>query len=289
MFLLQVQCHSVKEDGFGLSSKKGRRKLGIEHLQRVIDRCKSVERLGLDPFLVEVDDLVAVIREYFPDWESLEELSLDSKAINCLASVVKLQGDWVRHRSTSLYTDPFLVEEKLHRLSAECLAQIFLDVWHPIVEMEQVSVEGLAAALKYWRGLLPLEERWIKTDLLMAEPGSATREELIMQNIMGEEAFTEELERLWRELKRRVGRNGKLPYWDFVGSETFEETVQRAYMTSFLVTYGYATLEVHPLEEEVFVRPFDGPRSLLGKKRVVSIPVSVSLEEWRLWHENRHE
>ncbi len=60
-------------------------------------------------------------------------------------------------------------------------------------------------------------------------------------------------------------------------------------MVSFLVTYGYATLEVHPLEEEMYIKPFEKPISTLGKKQTVSIPVSVSIEEWRKWREGKQD
>jgi len=272
-----------------LSSKRQKRKSGEEHLQRIIEMCKSVEERGLDPFLIDVNDVITIIREYFPEWQSLEEFNLDAEAINRLASVIKLQSDWVRHRSTSLYTDPFLLEEKLRKLSRESLASLFLKAWHPIVEMEQISPHSLSEAIKYWQGLLPLNERWTKTAFMKTELGAASREELIKQRIIAEKAFTEELEMLWRELRQKVGENEKIPYWNFVGADTYEETVRRAYMTSFLVTYGYATFEVHRLEEEIFIIPFSKPRSLLGKKQVVSIPISVSVEEWRRWKESKRD
>jgi len=72
--------------------------------------------------------------------------NLDSEAINRLASVIRLQSDWIRHRSTSLYTDPFLIEEKLRKLSRESLARLFLNAWHPIIELEQVSSHSLIEA-----------------------------------------------------------------------------------------------------------------------------------------------
>lgn len=272
-----------------MSSKRQKKKLGEENLQRVIDMCKSVEERGLDPFLVDVEDVIAIVRKYFPEWESIDELSLDAEAINRLASVIKLQSDWVRHRSTSLYTDPFLLEEKLRKLSRESLAWLFLHAWHPIVEMEQISPYSLSEAIKYWQSLLPLNERWTKTEYIKTELGVTSREELVKQQIMTEKVFTEELETLWKDLKQKVGENEKIPYWDFVGADTYEETVKRAYMTSFLVSYGYATFEVHRLEEEIFIIPFSKPRSLFGKKQVVSIPISVSVEEWRHWKENRHD
>lgn len=272
-----------------MSSKRLRKRLGEEHLQRIIDLCKSVEDRGLDPFLVDVTDVIAIVQQYFPEWQALEEFNLDAETVNQLASVIKLQSDWVRYRSTSLYTDPFLLEEKLLKLSRESLASLFLRVWHPIVELEQISPHCLSEAVKYWQGLLPLDERWVKTQFEKTELGAASREELIKQQIMAEKAFTEELETLWRELREKVDGKEKIAYWDFVGAQTYEETVRRAYMTSFLVTYGYATFEVHRLEEEIFIIPFSKPRSLVGKKQMVSVPVSVSVEEWKRWKENKHD
>ena len=93
------------------ASKRQRKRLGRKKLQQIIEMCRSVEERGLDPFLVDVDDVIAVIREYFPEWEDLDDLCLDAETINRLASVIKLQSEWVKHRSTSLYTDPFLLEE----------------------------------------------------------------------------------------------------------------------------------------------------------------------------------
>jgi len=254
----------------------------------VIDLCRSVEERGLDPFLVDVDEIINVVREYFPEWKSPEELCLDSEAIRRIASVIKAQSKWVKHRSTSLYTDPFLLEDKIRRLSEEQIVEIFLKAWRPIVELEQISPHSLMEAVKYWRNLLPLSERWAEVGAEIVKTGDVTREELIRQRVLSEETFSEELERLWEELRKRIGENGKIKYWDFVGAETYEETVRRAYLTSFLVTYGYATFEIYPLEEEVYIKPFEKPVSLLKKKNVTSIPISLSLEEWMKWKENKN-
>jgi hypothetical protein len=119
--------------------------------------------------------------------------------------------------------------------------------------------------------------------------GTATRNELIEQRIIADKAFTEELEALWQELKQKVDEREKIPYWDFVGANSYEETSRRAYMTSFLVTYGYATFEVHRLEEEIFIIPFDKPHPTVGEKQFISVPVSISFEEWQRWKESKQE
>lgn len=270
-----------------MASKKERKTLGKEHLQRIIDLCRSVEEKGLDPFVVDVDDIIAAVREYFPEWELPEEFSLDAEAIDSLASVIKLQSDWVKHRSTSLYTDPFLIEDKIQKLSKRDIANLFLKVWHPIVELEQIFPQGLTEAVKYWQNLLPLNERWMKTEVAKTETGVVSSEELVKQRIFAEKAFGDELQTFWEELKQRVGKEGKIPYWDFVGAETYPETVRRAYLTSFLVTYGYATLEILPLEEGTFIKPFEKPEPLNEKKQTISVPISIGVEDWMRWKEGK--
>ena len=269
-----------------MQSKRERSKTGREKLQRIIEMCKSVEDRSLDPFLIDVDEVISSVREYFPEWEIPEDLCLDAETIHRLASVIKLQSEWVRHRSTSLYTDPFLLEEKLTRIGKEEIVETFVNAWHPIVEFEQISLHSLAEALRYWKSLLPLKERWKEFPPAELERSLATREELIRQRILRDKAFSEELENFWQELKNKVvekGENMKIRYWDFVGAETYEETVQRAFMTSFLVTYGYATLEIYPLEEEIFIKPYEKPIAKVGKKQLVSIPIAVSTEDWMKW------
>jgi len=261
------------------------KKLNIERIQRVIALCKSVEERGVDPFAVDVDDIIATLQKYFPEWESSEELSMDAEAVQCLASVIQNQGDWVKYRSTSLYTDPFLLEEKIQRLDKEELAAVFTQVWNPVIEMEQLSPSTISEALKYWNDLAPIDERWQRNGPMQVETGATTREELVKLKILAEKTFREELETFWEELKQKIGVNEKILYWNFVGADTYQETLDRAYMTSFLVTYGYATLELHPLEEEVFIMSYTEVRSELAEARMVSVPISISHEEWLQWKE----
>ena len=261
------------------------KKQSSERLQRVIELCKSVQDRGVDPFAVDIDHVIATLQKCYSDWESPEELARDAEAVQYLASVIQNQGDWVKHRSTSLYTDPFLIEEKIQRLNKEEIADLFTQVWNPIIEQEQISIPSLAEAMKYWNELSPIDERWQRLDPTQVTAGATTREELIRQKILAEKTFFEELETFWKELKQKVGENQKILYWNFVGTDTYSKTLDRAYMTSFLVTYGYATLKIDPLEEEIFVIPLQEPRSGLSDKRMVSVPISVSHEEWLRWKE----
>jgi hypothetical protein len=269
-----------------MQSRKTYEKLGREKLQRIIDTCKSVEERSLDPFLIDIDSNIGTVKEYFPEWKIPEDLCLDAETLHKIASVVKLQSEWVKHRSTSLYTDPFLLEEKLKRMDKSEIARTFLKAWHPLIEWEQLSLHSLSEAMRYWNSLVPFEERWKETPPTEVAAGSTTREELVRQRILRDQAFSEELEGFWHELQTAVaerGTKGKIKYWDFIGSESYSETVDRAFMTSFLVTYGYATLEIYPLEEETFLIPFEKQIVRSGKTQLVSVPISVSSSDWQKW------
>ncbi len=271
-----------------MSTGKQKKKLGREQLQRIIDICCSIEEKGVDPFLVDVDRVVRTIHEYFPEWDDPEELCLDAEALHQIASAIKLQSDWIKHRSTSLYTDPFLIEEKLRKLPKYEIAAVFLKSWHPLVELEQISPHSLAEAMKYWQSLLPFDERWRKTEAALIETGTASREELLRQKFIAEKEFSKELEAFWLELRQKISDAPKIEYWEFIGAETYEETVRRAYMTSFLVTYGYATLEVDRLEEIVHIKPYETPIPKVGKDRqAVSLPIPISMDDWKKWKEGR--
>ena len=269
-----------------MQSKKEQKKFGREKLQRIIEMCSAIENRTVDPFLLDVDSVIKVVQEYFPQWEETDELNLDSEAIHHLASVIKLQSEWVKHCSTSLYTDPFLLEEKITHTNKEEMLSVFLKAWHPLVEMEQLSMNSLAAAMRYWEGLVPIKERWPVLDVQEVGIGTTSRDELVKQRVLGDKMFSDELEGYRRELKdvvKEKGADGKILYWDFIGAGTYEETVERAFLASFLISYGYATLEIHPLEELIFIKPFEKPNMDILTKQSISIPISVTYENWQKW------
>jgi hypothetical protein len=197
-----------------------------------------------------------------------------------------MQSEWVKQRSNSLYTDPFLLEEKIRQTSKQVMVDVFLGAWSPIIEFEQLSLHSLAQGLLYWGALAPMGDRWKDIDVSEVAMGAVSRDELVKQRVLGDKEFSEELECYWQELKNKTAEKsveGKIAYWDFIGSDTYDETVQRAFLTSFLITYGYATLEIDRLEETVFILPFDKPRKEALTEQSTSVALAVSVEDWQKW------
>jgi hypothetical protein len=269
-----------------MQSIKHDKKLGKEKLERIIEMCITIENHQVDPFTLNVDEIIKIVKQYFPNWENPEELKLDAVTLHHLATVIKMQSEWVKQRSNSLYTDPFLLEEKIRQIPKEGMVEVFLGAWSPLIEFEQLSLYSIAQGLLYWDALPPMGDRWKNIEVSQVSMGSISRDELVKQRVLGDREFSEELVCYWQELKVKIAEKtlgGKIAYWDFVGGDTFEETVQHAFLTSFLVTYGYATLEIDRLEETIFIIPFDKPRKEALTEQSTSVPIAVSCENWQKW------
>jgi len=244
-----------------------------EKLRNVIEACRAVEVGKLDPFSIPIEDLIEVVRAFFPLWEEPEDLSLDAEALEAISGVIKAQSEWVRERSTKLYRDPFLIEEKLNEMEVDELVDLFLRIWHPIVELEQLTPLSLEMALKYWLEL-PSKGEEVREGP-EGEPG-------VVPEVGGPgpvfEEIQEALEALWDELRARA-RGGSVGYWEFVMADTYSEALERAYLTSFLITYGYASLGFDPFREELVLKPRRRPRRR-PREKATSIVIPLDYEGW---------
>jgi hypothetical protein len=266
--------------------------LGRERLERIIEMCLAIEKRTAEPFTLNIDEIIQIVKQYFPHWQDPEELKLDAETLHHLAKVIKMQSEWVKQRSTALYTDPFLLEEKILQMGTQEMVDVFLHAWSPLVEFEQVSLNSMAQGLLYWEALEPVSERWRDFEPAEVSNSYASRDELIKQRVISDKEFSVELNTYWQELKDCVateGQEGKVNYWDFIGADTYEQTVQRAFLTSFLITYGFATLEIDALEELVFITPFQKPRIEPLTQQSTSVAIAVSVEDWRKWKEGKFD
>jgi hypothetical protein len=251
-----------------------------ELMLRIIDLCEAVSKRGVDPFDVEVKEFFKRLREILPKLRERDELYLDIEAVLGLANVIFHQGEWIKHKSSLLYFDPLLIMWKLHSLSPKELAEVFLGSWHPIVELDCLTPHGIKEAMDYWTNLPSLEERGAKLDTTEVLTEEVALKELARLGILLEEDFASVLELTWQKLMEAAGKRGEVSYWDFIIAKTFEETVAMAWLVSFLVSYGYATLEVKPLEEEILLKPIAKPRRP-ARAETFSVPIAISRSEWR--------
>lgn len=257
-----------------MSSKR----VSQEDLHRIIDLCRSVEQSGVDPFEVDIKRALETLKKHLPGWSLLNELVLDTEALNQLASIIRLQGDWIRHRASDLYIDPVMIELKIRLSSPEKLGRDLLKSMRPIVQVEQLSPWRLREAMDYWNALPPLRERFRKpeTDNRL-RAGSVSFDELFRMKILSDVDFKSQMQELWQELITFQGEKPSVLYWDFVNTQSLEDTIVRAYLTSFLVSEGYANLDINPLEEEISLVARRSPRAPTSDSPSHSVAVSLDM------------
>lgn len=254
----------------------------MSELESVINLCRMVQNGKIEPFDIDFDYVMGVIKKHYPDITNIQDFCLDAQALKELSSVLERQNQWIEHQSTTLYKDPFMLSQSLLAMDIGTIADVFLKSWHPLVEMEQISAKTLAGSLGYWGDLIPFDER---TQELFAEERDteyASMDEARQLGFIPEEGFTDIIEKFWKELGEKVGPGGDIDYWEWIGAESYQETVYRAYLTVFMVGYGYANaswdrlMEEHKIIHNVELRPDPGQSK-------VSLPTMVDYEEWKLW------
>ncbi len=224
----------------------------IEDVLRVIELCRSVENSSANPFDVDIKAKILLLRERLPEWRFLDELLVDSEAMLELAQIVKLQDEWLKHRASSLYIDPLLIQLKVKLLAKEALSEAFIKSWHPVAQVDQISPKGLERAFVYWRDLSPMAERF-KDEFgsYGVRPGSVGYEELISLGVFTQDKFEKRLMDLQEELLEKS--NGEwVDYREFIQSENFETKVLRGYLLAFLISEGMASLRTEPLTGKVW-------------------------------------
>ena len=253
-------------------------------LESVISLCRMVQSGRIEPFDIDFDYVMGVIRKHYPGIKNVKGFCLDAEALKELSSVLETQNQWIAHKSSTLYKDPFMLSQSLMRMDIGAIADAFLKSWHPVVEMEQISARTLAESLGYWGGLIPLDERWQDLEVAERETGTATMQEAYDLGLILTEGFAELLEGFWRELGERTGVGGVIDYWDWIGADTNRDTVYRAYMTVFMVSHGYANVHHDRLLEETKIihNPELRPDP---EKPKVSLLMMVDYEEWMLWRQ----
>ncbi len=224
----------------------------LDDYLRVIELCRDVETSSANPFDVDIREKILILKQRLPELKLLDELLVDAEAMLELAQIVKLQDQWLKSRASSLYIDPLLIQLKVKLLSKEALSEAFVRSWHPVAQIDQLSPRGLEKAFVYWRDLIPISERFKdQFGTYGTRPGLVDYSELVSLGVFTREQFETSLAELHDELLRKS--NGEwVDYMQFIGNETFESKVRRAYLLAFLISEGRALLRTEPLTGRIW-------------------------------------
>jgi hypothetical protein len=245
---------------------------GRKELQEIIATSEAIIDRKFNPFFLDVKFAIETIRKYFPGWKTFEDHCLDVRTLHQLAEVLNLQNSQLRFQSSAIYTNPELLKEKIKRISTERLAAIYLEAWHPTVELEQLTQDGLKEALAYWEQLLPYIDRLTRWEMGRGRPPTVQQYgDLVRQGMLTREEFAKQVVALWNSLKD-YARGVPVEYNEFVRRDNYAETVERAYYLSFVVSFGYARLESR--DGRLLIIPNEAKEDL-RPELLISLPVSL--------------
>ncbi|HYC26741.1 MAG TPA: hypothetical protein VEB67_01820 [Nitrososphaerales archaeon] len=230
-----------------------------------------MESSSANPFDVDIAEKIRLLKERLPQWKYLDELLVDSEALLELAQIVKLQDEWLKHRASSLYIDPLLIQLKIKLLAKESLSEALIKSWHPLVQLDQISPKGLEKAFVYWRDLTPMAERFKdQFGSFGTRPGVVDYAELVSLGVFTKEEFEDSLTRLFDELLQ--ASNGDwIDYRDFTAGKSFEERVRRSYLMAFLISEGRALLRTEPLTGKVWTMALSEKAKGVPKSVAISV------------------
>ena len=188
-----------------------------------------------------------------------------------LSNIVKLQDQFLKQKASSLYIDPLLIQLKVKLLPKEALSEAFVKSWHPIAQVDQLSPRGLEKAFVYWRDLVPISERFKdQFGNYGIRPGQVDYSDLVSMGVFTPEQFETNLTQLHTELLEQS--NGEwVDYRQFIGDDTFENKVRRAYLLAFLISEGRAVLKMEPLSGKIWTK------ALVDRVRGVPKSVAISI------------
>jgi hypothetical protein len=224
----------------------------LDDYLRVIELCRDVESSSANPFDVDIREKILLLKQRLPELKFLDELLVDAEAMLELTQIVKLQDQWLKSRASSLYIDPLLIQLKVKLLPKEALSEAFIRSWHPVAQIDQLSPRGLEKAFVYWRDLVPISERFKdQFGSYGVRPGVVDYSELVSLGVFTKEEFEGNLTLLHEELMRES--NGEwVDYRQFIGDESYEEKVRRAYLLAFLISEGRVLLKSEPLTGKIW-------------------------------------
>jgi len=228
----------------------------MESVKRIVDAWQKVQSGEVDPFSVDVPEMLINLNRSLPDRKTLSELVPDAQAINAVSGIVGEQGRQVDFLASSAALTPYVVEKAIENASLDGLAHALWDSASPCAELPQLTTEALLYSLTTWKPPSK-RKRWTAREFKVETTSIATTQD-----------FTTEVSSLVSELRAR----GVVDYSNFIKEG---DPIRRAYALSFAITYGLVDVKVDPITRAISI-------AASSRKLKTSTSLVIPLEEYEV-------
>ncbi len=247
-------------------------KVAREELERVIALCEAVVKSGTDPYNLDIKAMLNKLRNILEKSRNTEVLVLDAETLYRIAVVVALQHKWLKDRTNSLFLDSQVIALKIASSDKKSLAAAFVSSWRPILYTEQLTMYMLNMGLEHFLSLPTRREKTRGETPETESPGFDNLPQTFSQH----EMLEEDINRIREELLAARDAEGRVDYLKFVNAEGPSKVVERAFLTAFVVSEGYADLKKNPLTGEIHLIPHV---EKVKRSSVASMVVTVKGDE----------
>ncbi|MDW8084436.1 MAG: hypothetical protein RMI49_04485 [Candidatus Caldarchaeum sp.] len=243
-------------------------KVAKEELERIIALCETVAKTGTDPYNVDVKAMLTKLRGILEKAQNSEILVLDAETLYRVALIVALQHKWLKDRAASLFVDSQIIALKILAADKKSLAAAFVSSWRPIVTSEQLTSYMFSRGLEHFHSL-PSRSFGRGMERVSVEE---VRVENLPDAFYLREQMEESLKKIHEEMLEMGRTSGVVDYVAFVTKDGLDKVFERAYLTAFVVSEGFAELSKNPLTGEISLIPYERKRQ---RNLVSSLVVTV--------------
>ena len=246
-------------------------KVSREELEKIIQICENIEKRGLNPFTINIRDILSKLRRMLEENLDLDYYVLDAETMYKIATLIALQHRWLREKAQALFVDAQMIETKLLALDKKSIVRAFLKAWRPIISLEHITLQRLRQGAEHFLSLPPRRE-----ERSWGWKISQKDVEFLKTSLESEEELSQKVKSLHEELLREYEARGEVDYWGFINRGGFEKNFERAYLLSFLITEGYVDVKRNPLKGEIKLIP---RREKAERKQPVSLVIVMGGED----------
>ena len=246
-------------------------KVSREELEKIIQICENIEKRGLNPFTINIRDILSKLRRMLEENLDLDYYVLDAETMYKIATLIALQHRWLREKAQALFVDAQMIETRLLALDKKSIVRAFLKAWRPIISLEHITLQRLRQGAEHFLSLPPRRE-----ERSWGWKISQKDVEFLKTSLESEEELSQKVKSLHEELLREYEAGGEVDYWSFINRGGFEKNFERAYLLSFLITEGYVDVKRNPLKGEIKLIP---RREKAERKQPVSLVIVMGGED----------